>query len=167
MFGYGYGYGYSDPSWTIWVALVLGLIITILLYALVFPKRNEGILHPFFIAVKNFFDLKYLLIEVIAKFVYVFSTFFVFLFGFFIQFYSFGYGLLIMLYAIIGQRILYEMFMLFILLVKNVIQINTKLKGDNKEPEPVEPPRPRVCPNCGAKIKAGSAFCVNCGTKIP
>ncbi len=34
------------------------------------------------------------------------------------------------------------------------------------EEKPVEKPKERKCPNCGAKLREDSKFCVKCGTKL-
>ena len=65
--------------------------------------------------------------------------------------------------------------MMAILLVKNVIQINNKLKSQNNaEIDRIFETRKIVesentstcfCPNCGTKTENG-AFCTNCGSKL-
>lgn len=85
-------------------------------------------------------------------------------------------------------RLTYEMSVMAILLVSNVIEINKKmgpLHGEEKPAAPVAPVKPVVpvqqpvapvapvqpagwfCPNCGTKNDAGNCFCCNCGTKNP
>ena len=34
------------------------------------------------------------------------------------------------------------------------------------EEKPVAKPEERKCPNCGAKLREGAKFCVQCGTKV-
>lgn len=184
MYDYGY-YGYSAPrasvggGWIPIVAFILGLAATILLYVFVFPKSKEDKLPKFFKFVKDFFGLKYLVIEKIAKFLYVLETLVIILTGFFLLFgRTFLIGLLLMLLGPIVARLLYELFMLGILLVKNVMEINSKIKGDasgattqfDATPEiplPVKAPQEeKVCPQCGAPVKEGDAFCSACGQKL-
>ena len=130
-------YSYSVPrvsmggSWIPIVAFILGLVGTILLYVLVFPKSKEGTLPKFFKFVKDFFGLKYLVIEKIAKFLYVLETLVVILTGIFLLFgNTFLSGLLLIILGPIVVRLIYELFMLIVLLVKNVMEINNKMKGD-------------------------------------
>jgi len=44
-----------------------------------------------------------------------------------------GYGILLMILGPIAVRLSFEISMMFVLLVKNVLQINSKLKADNTE----------------------------------
>lgn len=124
----------SLGDWQFLLGVVLALVCTILLYVLVFPKKHDGKLPPFFRAVRDFFDVKYLLIEKIAKFIYVFLTLASVLTGFFLLFgETFLAGLLLMILGPVIHRLLYELFMLMILLVKNVMEINNHLKGVSSE----------------------------------
>ena len=124
----------SLGDWQFVVGIVLALVCAILLYVMVFTKKQEGQLPPFFRAVRDFFDVKYLLIEKIAKFIYVFLTLASVLTGFFLLFgETFLAGLLLMILGPVIHRLLYELFMLMILLVKNVMEINNHLKGVSSE----------------------------------
>jgi len=169
----------GSSSWIPVVAFILGLVATILLYVLVFPKSREGTLSKFFRMVKDFFGLKYLVIEKIAKFLYVLETLVVILTGFFMLFgRTFLTGLLLMILGPIVVRLVYELFMLAILLVKNVMEINGKIKGDasgatsqfDAAPEIPLPtkvtPAEKTCPQCCAPVKEGDAFCPHCGQKL-
>lgn len=129
--GYG-GYGRSGGGglWQLIVGVIVGLVLTILLYVLVFPESRKASLNGFFQFIKDFFDMKYLLIEKILKFIYVLNTMTVIAVGFFYLFGStFVVGLLMIIFGPIVQRLLYESFMLVILLVKNTMDINNKLGG--------------------------------------
>lgn len=70
---------------------------------------------------------------------YIFATAFVILSGFFMLFQTTyghwlgGYGLLTMILGPIVIRLVYELLMMMVLLVKNVIAINNKLKNQNNE----------------------------------
>lgn len=79
-------------------------------------------------------------------------------------------------------RITYELFMLALIAVKNIIQINNKLKNQNDNavdtdpfatpdvseyytPAPAAPAEENTfCPYCGAQKKPDE-FCSNCGQK--
>lgn len=115
------------------VGIVVGLVLTILLYAMVFPESRKNTLNGFFTFVRNFFDMKYLIIEKIMKFLYVFETMAVICVGFFLLFgETFVIGLSLMVVGPILFRLLYEGQMIFILLVKNTMDINNKIEGKGK-----------------------------------
>lgn len=114
------------------LGIIVAIVLTILLYVLVFPEKRKYTLNSFFLFVKNFFDIKYLIIEKILKFFYVLNTMLAICIGFFLLFgRTFLAGLLIMILGPVVQRLVYESAMLGILLVKNTMEINNKL--DEKE----------------------------------
>lgn len=159
--GYGsYGRSGGAGLWQFIVGIIVGLVLTILLYVLVFPESRKASLNGFFQFIKDFFDMKYLLIEKILKFIYVLNTMTVISVGFFLLFgRTFVSGLLMIIFGPIVQRILYEAVMLGILLVKNTIEINNKLGGSKegsafggsfsmpKKPAPVAPAATPVAPS--------------------
>ena len=126
------------------VASILGVIFaiaaTVVLYILVLPDAKRPQLHGFLAFVHDFLNLKYLLIEKIFKFFYILNTMLFICVGFFLLFgrydlfydsrSTFLYGLLMIILGPIVSRLLYELFMLQVLLVKNAIEINNKIKGD-------------------------------------
>ena len=61
--GYGHHSSGGAGLWQIIVGLLVGLTLTILLYVLVFPESRKASLNGFFTFLKDFFDMKYLLIE--------------------------------------------------------------------------------------------------------
>lgn len=153
--GYGHHSSGGAGLWQIIVGLLVGLTLTILLYVLVFPESRKASLNGFFTFIKDFFDMKYLLIEKILKFIYVLNTMTVISVGFFLLFgRTFLVGLLMIVFGPIIQRLLYESVMLAILLVKNTMDINNKMGGDKssnafdggfsipKKPAPVAPTAP-------------------------
>lgn len=184
------------------VAVIISIILTILLVVLVVPaKRREG-LPKFFQVVHDICNFKGLLLEKVLKVLYIFSTINVMLTGIFTWFsgeYNFGMtflaGLLILVLGPIIVRLAYEFMMLFVLLVKNVIQINNKLNGKNDNPfvkdidfdkfknsnapeqnntspyaqpvQPIQPEQPVVQNNYQPQQNNDSVrFCTTCGTKI-
>lgn len=184
------------------VAVIISIILTILLVVLVVPaKRREG-LPKFFQVVHDICNFKGLLLEKVLKVLYIFSTINVMLTGIFTWFsgrYDFGMtflaGLLILVLGPIIVRLAYEFMMLFVLLVKNVIQINNKLNGKNDNPfvkdidfdkfknsnvpeqnytspyaqpvQPIQPEQPVVQNNYQPQQNNDSVrFCTTCGTKI-
>ena len=132
--------------------------------------------------------------EKILQALYIFATAFAVIYGFFMLFsfrtidyylytklqWNGGWGLLLMIGGPIGIRLAYEFMMMFILLLKNVIQINNKIKqpeGENAEnadifgvdlsfsaPEKKEEVKVEVQPE--EPVKSTAAFCSNCGAKV-
>ena len=172
------------------LALVLALVATILAFVFIVPEKKRAHLNRFGKFLHDTLNFRYLIIEKILQTLYILATAFDILLGFFLLFYVEsgynyyygttsvwygGYGLLIMFVGPIALRLVYEGLMMGILLIKNVIQINNKLKldGDAKkadifsgpEIEKAEKAAACFCPNCGAKVKDGH-FCANCGIRL-
>lgn len=206
MYGY-YGYeSYSNPWETVSVifvlALLAALVLTVLTVILVTPEKRRAYLGNFFRWVADIFNCKALLLEKILKFFYIFFTLTSIITGVITLLYSpfarflngqialTGLFLIILMPVII--RIIHEATMLTIIAVKNVIQINNKLKsqtGDNsKSPFDVEMPKipkrtyyapPAYAPTQTAPAQGAPAapaapvqeaapeyrFCTSCGTK--
>ena len=128
------------------IAAVLTIVATVLLYIFVLPEKKRDSLPKIGQIVHDILHFKSLFIEKIIRFFYVLTTVGCVLVGFFMLFgfrsyidyhYGYysntdwygGYGLLLMILGPIATRIVYEAIMMGILLVKNVIQINNKLKA--------------------------------------
>ena len=191
----------------VYIAAILGLVFalgcTILALIFITPESRRHTLNSFFTFVHDLFNFKFLFLEKVLKFLYIFNTLYCILAGFFMLFsgeryssYYYSYfqsyalpGLLLMILGPIAVRIIYEGIMLFILLVKNVIQINNKLKsndGDNSMQTPFTAPEQtpftnsapsepaptsagttlHVCAHCGAAYEPGQNVCAQCGTPI-
>ena len=203
-FSNSYGLSVAGTSFGLGLAaVIISIILTILLVVLVVPaKRREG-LPKFFQVVHDICNFKGLLLEKVLKILYIFSTINVMLTGIFTWFsggYNFGMtflaGLLILVLGPILVRLAYEFMMLFVLLVKNVIQINNKLNGKNDNPfvkdidfdkfknsnapeqnytspyaqpvQPIQPEQPVVQNNNYQPQQNNDSvrFCTTCGTKI-
>lgn len=202
-FSNSYGLSVAGTSFGLGLAaVIISIILTVLLVVLVVPaKRREG-LPKFFQVVHDICNFKGLLLEKVLKVLYIFSTINVMLTGIFTWFsggYNFGLrfliGLLILVLGPILIRLAYEFMMLFVLLVKNVIQINNKLNGKNDNPfvkdidfdkfknsnapeqnytspyaqpvQPVQPEQPMPQNNYQPQQNNDSVrFCTTCGTKI-
>lgn len=203
-FSNSYGLSVAGTSFGLGLAaVIISIILTILLVVLVVPaKRREG-LPKFFQVVHDICNFKGLLLEKVLKVLYIFSTINVMLTGIFTWFsggYNFGMtflaGLLILVLGPILVRLAYEFMMLFVLLVKNVIQINNKLNGKNDNPfvkdidfdkfknsnvpeqnytspyaqpvQPIQPEQPVVQNNNYQPQQNNDSvrFCTTCGTKI-
>ncbi len=178
------------------LTLVFALVATILAFIFIVPVKRRNKLNALGKTVHDVLNFKFLFIEKVLQALYIFATAAVFFYGFFLLFYvqrgySYygfypsssqwfgGYGLLIMLLGPIVVRIIFEASMMFILLIKNVIQINNKLKSENNNAEDVfaapiastfnqqayAAPANNVCPHCGYAIEPGSTFCPYCGQR--
>lgn len=163
------------------LAVLATIVLTILAYVMVIPEKKRASLKPFFKFLHDVAHFKFLIVEKILRFFYIFLTILTVCFGFFMLFVfveSWGgvrwYGLegiLIMILGPIVIRLIFELSMMFILLIKNVIQINNKLKnqneGDHKDvfaaPEIQFPvaPKANFCEKCGAKLNEDGS-CPNC-----
>lgn len=178
------------------IAFILALSCAIVSFILLLPEKRRASLNGFFKVVADIFNFKDLLLEKILKFLYIFSTMYVIIVGFFTMFvagrgeYMLIEGLATMLVAPIILRVFYEFIMMFILLVKNTNDINKKMTTEKAAPSaekcekeekieevPVKAEVPvtseaaaeeaRVCPLCGAAVKSSqSAFCQKCGHKL-
>lgn len=141
-FSNSYGLSVAGISFGLGLAaVIISIILTILLVVLVVPEKRRAGLPKFFQVVHDICNFKGLLLEKVLKVLYIFSTINVMLTGIFTWFsggYNFGMtflaGLLILVLGPIIVRLAYEFMMLFVLLVKNVIQINNKLNGKNDNP---------------------------------
>ena len=161
-------------------ALVLGGVATIvaiiLLYVKVMPKKFDGTFKEEILQkLHDFFHFKKLYLEEVLKFIYVLATVATVCAGAFMllayyedfNWYTFTsekqstflYGLALIVAGPIALRLSYEVFMMFILLVKNTIEINNKLGAKKtEEPAPVVPvavpvsvaqPAAEPCEACG------------------
>ena len=179
------------------IAAVLAVGATIAAFIFLLPEAKRPKLNKFLGTVSDILNFKTLFIEKILKALYVFATAFALIFGFLMLFsfvkvggywgteatvHWYGYyGLLIMVGGPIAIRLAYEVIMLFILLVKNVMDINKKLSAgvdcsactaaapaEKEEPKAEEPkvepePEPlyRFCTVCGTRYDANKGGCPN------
>lgn len=138
------------------IALTLGpiaaLILAIFLYIKVMPRKLDGTFDkPILQFLHDFFHFKKLYVEEVLKFIFTLATIACVVTGALLlisveERYSYSYysysgyttkestfwqGLVIMIGGPIALRLVYEFTMMFILLVKNVIEINNKLKANS------------------------------------
>lgn len=165
-------------------ALILGIIATVLCFIYIVPEKKYNHLNKFGKWLHNMVTFKTLVVEKVLQAIYIFFTAYIILLGFFVMIDGDYYngmetGLAITVFGPIAIRLFYELAMMMILLVKNVIQINRKLKDANASEEtpncttntPVATPPVatpvvnRFCPICGTPCSDNS-FCTNCGSKI-
>lgn len=169
------------------ISLIVAIIATILAFIFIVPDKCRAKLNGFGKFLHDTLNFKYLIVEKILQALYIFATAYVIISGFCMLFmvvdvggyyYSRtvwygGYGLLTMIIGPIVIRLIYEFLMMTIILIKNVIQINNKLKNQNSDDKSdpfsatIELPKKAedvFCANCGTKVEGD--FCPNCGTKV-
>ena len=139
------------------VSLVIGaiasVILTILLYVKVMPRKLDGTFaNNFQQFLHDYFHFKKLYLEEVLKFAFVLASVACVVCGVLLLisvdpygWYSsysgwhsestFGYGIALLLGGPIALRLSYELLMMFILLVKNVMEINNTLKAASQESE--------------------------------
>ena len=140
--------------------IILGSLFSIaaaiLSFIFIIPGKRK--LNPFFSFLRDLFNFKDLWLEKIFKFLYVLSTCFCVIGGFFMLFYveetyhsyylrSGGYwekewrgyyGLALLIFGPVVVRILYEFIMMAILAVKNIMQINQHVQKITPAEEAIE-----------------------------
>ena len=141
-------------------AMAMGILSTIaatvLTYIFIMPEKRKAKLSNLFKFIKDIFDFKFLIIEKILQFVYILSTiacvcvglcmtmgisiYTSSYYGTHTQWYGF-YGILLAIIGPIAVRLVFEGIMLFLLLVKNVIQINKKLKSQTDDSDEYKMPK--------------------------
>lgn len=130
-------------------AFILAIAATVLAFIFIVPEKKRAKLNGFGKFLHNTLNFKFLIIEKILQALYIFYTALIVLVGFFMLFvvtpsYSYygygyksggtwlgGYGILLMILGPIFIRIAFEFLMMVVLLIKNVISINNKLKNQN------------------------------------
>lgn len=121
---------------------ILAVVATILAYVFIVPESRREKLHAFGKFLHDTCNFKYLIVEKILQALYIFFTADMIILGFFMlfaapkDFYGYrhwlgGYGLVIMILGPIVIRLVYELLMMAVLLLKNVISINNKLRNQN------------------------------------
>jgi hypothetical protein len=182
--------------------LVLGamgvIAAMILTYIFIMPESKYQSLNPFCKWLSDLFNFRTLWLESIIKFFYVLSTVICVVFGVLllitvqrIDYWDYTYtkslslvGLIVLIAGPVVVRLIYEGTMMFIILVKNTMQINNRLRSNKLEdkpkaeekvisyaepvnPAPVAPqPQINVCDRCGTKVAPDAVFCANCGNKV-
>lgn len=144
----------------IWVTILLvmaamiAIAATVMFCIFMMPEKKAAKLPKLLKVIRDVLNMKDLYLEKVLKVLYICSTIFcvvagalMFFFGFSVyrghfQWYG-GYGLLLMIGGPIALRLMFEAIMMFVLLVKNTMQINAKLKGEEAPAEEMaEEPAP-------------------------
>ena len=188
-------------------AAVLAIAATVLAFIFIVQEKRREKMNAFGRFLQDLCSFKFLVVEKILQALYIFSTAFVILFGV-LQLFNVqenwagghtwmgGIGLLYIILGPIIVRLTYEMMMMVILLVKNVIAINHKLadqSGDGnddvfsvpdvqelkaaarqrkqqaKESQSVQAPPPVQEPQPPVQetpVRPAARFCSNCGAQL-
>ncbi len=132
------------------IAVLATIVAIILLYRFIVPEKRRPYLNKLGQFLHDVFNFKFLIVEKVMQFFYILATTFVVCYGVSMilgidvyrsAYYGSStewYGIYGILIAIVGPfaiRLAYELLMLFILLVKNVMQINKKLKASSDDLE--------------------------------
>lgn len=120
-------------------AVLLAIAATILAFIFIVPDSKREKLNSFGKFLHDALNFKFLIVEKILQALYIFATAFIILDGFFMLFQTMpwdgmwlgGFGILTMILGPIIIRLVYELLMMMIILVKHVISINSKLKNQN------------------------------------
>ncbi len=112
------------------MAVVISLVLVVLLYIYILPEAKKPYLNQFFQLVHEFLTIKTLWVDKIFRFFYVFSAVSSVVYGVFMLFndFTFVIGLISLLLGPIACRIVYELLLLQIILVQNVMEIKDQLK---------------------------------------
>lgn len=148
-----------SPTVSLVLGIIAAIVITVFLYIKVLPRKYDGKLpNKYWQFVHDFFHFKKLYLEEVLKAIYVlanaaciaigafmlisFQTYTSYYYGYSRTTWYGGYGLLLIIGGPIALRLTYEGIMMFILLVKNTIEINNKLKAPETQVPvtPVEAP---------------------------
>lgn len=124
------------------IAVVLAIAATVLAFIFVVPEKRREKLNAFGKFLHDLCSFKFLVVEKILQALYIFSTAFIVLYGV-LQLFNVqrdywtgasrwmgGTGLLCIIVGPIAVRLSYELMMMAVLLVKNVISINRKLADE-------------------------------------
>ena len=125
---------------------ILAVVATVLAYVFIVPEKRREKLNAFGKFLHDTCNFKYLIVEKILQTLYIFFTADMIILGFFMLFAApkdyFGnrhwlgvYGILTMILGPIMIRLVYELLMMAVLLLKNVISINNKLRSQNGNEE--------------------------------
>ncbi len=116
-------------GWEHGAGFIAGLLLTGCVYLFLTSKKQEKSLKGGLRWLRDFLTFKKIYLEAVLRFLYILTTCFVFATGFLMIFERGWRGLLLMIVGPVAVRIVYELLMLFIVLVKNVMEINNSIHG--------------------------------------
>ena len=124
-------YSYSSYSFAYGYAIVVAVLATltalagtVLSFIFLLPEKKRDRLPGFLRIVADIFNFKWLLTEYIMRALYIFTTLYCIVYGFFTIFTNPGLGFGLLIGGVISTRVVFELIMMLILLVKNTMQIN-------------------------------------------
>lgn len=120
----------SSAIWTI-IAAILAVIGGIVLYFTFLSKKNEGKFTGFLGWMYDFLTFKKMMIENLLKILYLIAALFITLGSFALISTSFIAFLMTLVFGNIAARIVYELFLVTLVICRNTTDINKKL--GNKE----------------------------------
>lgn len=178
-----------DYTKAILIALFIAIVATVLSFIFIVPEGRREKLNAFGKFLHDTFTFKYLVVEKILQALYILATIFLIVFGLITLFDAVVPGLLVMIAGPIILRLVYEVLMMWVLLVKHVITIDRKLKDQyhtdamsqesrftfataakeekQETPKPAAPEKPQMgstphfCAKCGSPLGADGK-CPNC-----
>ena len=172
-------------------AVILAIAATVLAFIFIVPEKKREKLNAFGKFLHDTCNFKYLVVEKLLQALYIFLTAYFILQGFFMLFQTSygtwlgGAGLAIMIISPIVLRLIYELLMMMVILVKNVIMINKKLKDQNGNgnienvfaapdmsemreslKQRKEAQAQNAAPAAAPRADEKPRFCVNCGSPL-
>ncbi|MBQ9910752.1 MAG: hypothetical protein IJM50_04560 [Lachnospiraceae bacterium] len=120
--------------WEHGAGFIAGLLLTGCVYLFLTSKKQEKSLKGGLRWLRNFLTFRKIYLEAVLRFLYILTTCFVVATGFLMIFERGWRGLLLMIVGPVAVRIVYELLMLFIVLVKNVMEINNSIQGRTESP---------------------------------
>lgn len=170
------------------IATILAIAATVVAFVMIVPESKREKLGRFGKFLHDAVNFKFLIVEKILQALYIFVTAYVILCGFFMLFMApetwtgrhwlGGYGILLMVLGPIAVRLCYELLMMAVLLLKNVISINNKLRNQNggKEQDGVfaapdmsalrQQLRSKAVRPQGPQNSSAPNFCSKCGSPL-
>ena len=164
------------------LAAITAIALTVLLFIFILPEKKRAKQKKIFRTIADIFTFKDLLLDKILTVLYTFTTVLSIVTGLFylvtlnyyispwdgklsVTGYMGLYGLILLVGGPIVIRVVFELLMMFVLLVKNTMSINKKLSAACTETEKEEKeeyvPNMMFCTKCGTKYDANKGNCPN------